>query len=203
MRSLFVLALVAGCHSDPSSPTDTAAEMAALSGRVADLEESYRDRAAQLQLVLGGRIAALESTVAAWQATAPGKVPHLILRETGEPLGQLTGGDLLCFYSVEAKGEICVRDNHLLQYPDPGCTGTPIFSGNSSRRASLLFVDHGGTVWRDNPEATEREMRGASRFDGTECEETPTSGVAVMRSLEDTGVRFPLRRVSEFAIEPR
>lgn len=83
---------------------------------------------------------------------------HLVVASNGVDLGLYLGGYLpgspyaSCVWSEKAGGELCYgTPADALYYDDEACNGHPYGSPSKYRRASTLYVDRDGAVWKARP----------------------------------------------------
>ena len=114
MRYVIAVVMLAGCAAGPQGPQGERGPQGD-PGASADVSA--------LQATIAGLRAELDAVKARPQV----KVPHLIVKETGEDLGIVTGPG--CYYSEAMKGEACPWDpsGQLLNpyFTDPDCKTTP------------------------------------------------------------------------------
>lgn len=88
---------------------------------------------------LVSQIGQLKADVETLKATKTGKVPHLVVAETGEDIGIPTLGG--CYWDAKAGGEICASPGQrLTYYSDAGCASQPYLLQQPERVSMLTTL---------------------------------------------------------------
>ena len=135
MRYLIAVVMLAGCQAGPVGPAGERGP-AGEPGAAADVAP------------LLAEIAALRAEVDALRARPVVKVPHLIMKETGEDLGIVTGPG--CYYSETMRGEACPWAQSPIRpfYERPDCTGPAYVSSIAGGSTSSQLLPANGTLYR-------------------------------------------------------
>lgn len=124
------------------------------------------------------------------------KVPHLIVKATGEDLGPSLGG--FCFYSAKLDGEICLPRTVSVYFSGDKCTGKPFIRATATRQSAL----YAGIATYLRPMISEaREMTRSYIDQSGACIESPED--KQMIPLVDTGVPLFRYQLSDVEITLR
>jgi hypothetical protein len=144
--AMTVLVAVSGCSSGDAV---SRAEIEALRGELGALQSELAEVRAQLGAALlglemrsGARAEEIEAAIAEMKAGGVGKVPHLVVKATGEDLGPFIGWGSA--YSAELGAYYRITGRALVVYTGAGCTGDELaYAGGGIPKGTHLVTSLG------------------------------------------------------------